>query len=62
MDGLAERSDAMIRSGVRRLTIHHRGLFIAEVTVELCGGSITASTTRSSDAGRPWSRSGMGCS
>src|SRR5689334_1207127 len=39
MEGLAERSDALIRSGARRLTGHQRRLFIAEVTVELCGGS-----------------------
>ena len=39
MEGLAERSDALIRSGARRLTGHQRRLFIAEVATELCGGS-----------------------
>src|SRR4051794_7351810 len=39
MEGLAERTDALIRSGARRLTGHQRRLFIAEVAVELCGGS-----------------------
>ena len=39
MEGLAERSDALIRSGARRLTGHQRRLFIAEVATGLCGGS-----------------------
>src|SRR3954454_8907576 len=39
MEGLAERTDALIRSGARRLTGHQRRLFIAEVATELCGGS-----------------------
>src|SRR5512135_1896010 len=38
-DGSAERSDALIRSGARRLTGYRRRSLIAEVTTELCGGS-----------------------
>ncbi|MGZ3352953.1 MAG: ISAzo13-like element transposase-related protein [Xanthobacteraceae bacterium] len=39
MQGSTERSDALIRSGARRLTGHQRRLFIAEAATELCGGS-----------------------
>jgi Rhodopirellula transposase DDE domain len=39
MDDPRERTDALIRSGARRLTGYQRRLFQAEVTGELCGGS-----------------------
>jgi hypothetical protein len=39
MDVATERTDALIRSGARRLTGYQRRLFQAEVTTELCGGS-----------------------
>jgi hypothetical protein len=39
MDVATERTDALIRSGARRLTGYQRRLFQAEVTIELCGGS-----------------------
>jgi transposase len=39
MDVATERTDALIRSGARRLTGYQRRLFQAEVTLELCGGS-----------------------
>src|SRR5512144_1335786 len=39
MEGLVERTDALIRSGARRLTGYQRRLFQAEVARELCGGS-----------------------
>jgi hypothetical protein len=39
MDDSSERTDALIRSGARRLTGYQRRLFQAEVTSELCGGS-----------------------
>jgi transposase len=39
MERSAERFDALIRSGARRLTGYQRRLFLAEVATELCGGS-----------------------
>jgi hypothetical protein len=39
MDDSRERTDALIRSGARRLTGYQRRLFQAEVAIELCGGS-----------------------
>src|SRR5512143_1596907 len=39
MECSAERFDALIRSGARRLTGYQRRLFLAEVATELCGGS-----------------------
>ena len=57
MEGLAERSDALIRSGARRLTGYRRRSFIAEVTTELCGGSARRAERRFG-WGRPPSRRG----
>jgi hypothetical protein len=39
MEDSVERFDALIRSGARRLTGFQRRSFLAEVAVELCGGS-----------------------
>jgi Rhodopirellula transposase DDE domain len=39
MEGTIERFDALICSGAKRLTGYQRRLFVAEVAVELCGGS-----------------------
>jgi len=39
MEDSANSSDALLRLAARRLTGHQRRLFIAEVTVQLCGGS-----------------------
>src|SRR5262245_4078856 len=39
MEGSANSSDALLRLAARRLTGHQRRLFLAEVTVRLCGGS-----------------------
>jgi hypothetical protein len=39
MDGTADRYDALLRSGARRLTGYQRRLFQAEVTTQLCAGS-----------------------
>jgi hypothetical protein len=39
MDESTERTDALIRSGARRLTGFQRRAFQAEVAVELCGGN-----------------------
>lgn len=38
MEDLANSSDTLWRRAARRLTGHQRRLFIAEVTVQLCGG------------------------
>ena len=38
MEDAIERSDALIRSGARRLTGYQRRLFLAEVATALCGG------------------------
>jgi hypothetical protein len=39
MGSLNERYDALLRAGANRLHGHQRRLFMAEVTLELCGGS-----------------------
>jgi hypothetical protein len=39
MDGTADRYDALLSSGARRLTGYQRRLFQAEVATELCSGS-----------------------
>src|SRR5213080_2710626 len=39
MEDSVERSDALIRSGARRLTGYHRRMFQAEVVTALCGGN-----------------------
>jgi hypothetical protein len=39
MDGTANRYEALLASGARRLTGYQRRLFQAEVATELCGGS-----------------------
>jgi Rhodopirellula transposase DDE domain len=39
MEGTADRFDALLRSGARRLTGYQRRLFQAEVATELCAGS-----------------------
>jgi len=39
MEGSVERSDALLRSAAKRLNGLQRRLFMAEVAVELCGGS-----------------------
>jgi transposase len=39
MEGSANSSDALLRRAARRLTGHQRRLFVAEVTLQLCGGS-----------------------
>jgi len=39
MDSSVARYDALLRQGANRLRSHQRRLFIAEVTLELCGGN-----------------------
>jgi transposase len=39
MDESTERTDALIRSGAKRLTGFDRRAFLAEVAIELCGGN-----------------------
>ncbi len=39
MDDLKTPIDALLQRGAQRLTGHQRRLFLAEVTVELCGGN-----------------------
>jgi Rhodopirellula transposase DDE domain len=39
MEGTANCSDALLRWAASRLTGHQRRLFVAEVTLQLCGGS-----------------------
>ena len=39
MDDLKASMDALLQRGAQRLTGHQRRLFLAEVTVELCGGN-----------------------
>jgi transposase len=39
MDDLKASTDALLRRGAQRLTGHQRRLFLAEVTLELCGGN-----------------------
>ena len=46
MEGTADRFDALLRSGARRLTGYQRRLFQAEVATELCGGSVRQAERR----------------
>ena len=39
MDDSTTIADALLRRGAQRLTGHQRRLFLAEVTIELCGGN-----------------------
>jgi len=39
MEGIANGSDALLRLAANRLTAHQRRLFMAEVTLQVCGGS-----------------------
>src|SRR4051794_11922519 len=39
MEGPENSSDALLRLAASRLTGHQRRLFVAEVTLQLCGGS-----------------------
>jgi hypothetical protein len=39
MESLSDRYDALLRAGASRLRGHQRRLFMAEITLELCGGS-----------------------
>ena len=39
MDGATNRSDALLRVAAQRLTGLQRRLFVAEVTLQLCGGN-----------------------
>src|ERR1700736_1452020 len=39
MEGSTERSDALLRLAAQRLTGLQRRLFVAEVTLQLCGGN-----------------------
>lgn len=39
METLNERYDALLRAGANRLRGHQRRLFMAEVTLEMCGGN-----------------------
>ena len=39
MDDSTAISDSLLRRGAKRLTGHQRRLFLAEVTVKLCGGN-----------------------
>jgi transposase len=38
MEGSTNRTDALLRLAAQRLTGHQRRLFVAEVTLQLCGG------------------------
>jgi hypothetical protein len=46
MEDSAERMDALLRSGARRLTGYHRRSFIAEVATALCAGSARTAERR----------------
>lgn len=39
MEAVTERYDALLQAGAKRLRGHQRRLFIAEVTLEVCGGN-----------------------
>jgi hypothetical protein len=39
MEAASKRYDALLRAGAKRLSGHQRRLFMAEVTLELCGGN-----------------------
>src|SRR5947209_10726011 len=62
-----ERTDALIRSGARRLTGFQRRAFLAEVAVELCDGSARQAERRfgwgreTVEKGLHESRHGMRC-
>jgi transposase len=67
MEGTTERFDALICSGARRLTGYQRRLFVAEVALELCGGSARQAERRfgwgraTVEKGLQESRSGVRC-
>jgi hypothetical protein len=67
MGNSVERSDALIRSGARRLTGFQRRSFQAEVAAELCGGSARQAERRfgwgreTVDKGLHESRQGVRC-
>jgi transposase len=67
MDGTTERFDDLICSGARRLTGYQRRLFVAEVALELCGGSARQAERRfgwgrdTVEKGLQESRSGVRC-
>ena len=46
MEGSVDRLDALLQRGADRLTGHQRRLFMAEVTLELCGGSVRRAERR----------------
>jgi hypothetical protein len=67
MEGFIDRFDALICSGARRLTGYQRRLFMAEVAMELCGGSARQAERRfgwgrdTVEKGLHESREGMRC-
>lgn len=46
METTNERYEALLRAGANRLCSHQRRLFIAEVTLELCGGKVRQAERR----------------
>src|SRR5437764_6486694 len=46
MAPLSERYDALLQAAAKRLRGHHRRLFLAEVTLELCAGNTRAAERR----------------
>jgi transposase len=46
MEAPIQPSDALLQAGVNRLRGHQRRLFMAEVTLELCGGNVRAAERR----------------
>jgi len=56
MDDSKTPIDALLQRGAQRLTGHQRRLFLAEVTVELCGGNARQAERRSGGAARPSTR------
>src|SRR5512147_1296947 len=67
MEGFIDRFNALISSGARRLTGYQRRLFMAEVAMELCGGSARQAERRfgwgrdTVEKGLHESREGMRC-
>ncbi len=67
MDDLKASVDALLQRGAQRLTGHQRRLFLAEVTVELCGGNARQAERRfgwgreTIDKGLHELRQGMRC-
>ena len=67
MDNTSDRFDSLISSGARRLTGYQRRLFMAEVAIELCGGSARQAERRfgwgrgTVEKGLHELRSGMRC-